>query len=286
MALKKNYLNKTKELEEQKRKNDHIGVEIINLMNENKALTNDTTNISKKHGTVHSEYEKSMKQMNELQEEIAKLKEELVNANAQTERVKNEKRKAELMVERLRVEYEGKKTQLDKESVILAKQAEEIEKRESLKKVEVVESKKGDKEQWEKDKISFQRRYKELSRKMEAANTEILEHKANFDQLKTEKSKLAIEFEDLQNEYRASLGKVTGKVAESELIESFKNRENKLKAENEELSKKFDVFLWKCKELREYSRELKYLAEDLSPDNEDKPDILTRKNRASFQKKN
>lgn len=56
MALKKNFLNLQNDFDQEKAKNDNLGLELINLVNENKSLTNESNSINRKHGDVNEEH--------------------------------------------------------------------------------------------------------------------------------------------------------------------------------------------------------------------------------------
>lgn len=55
VALKKNFLNANAELEAERKKNENIGVELINVVNENKALHEEINDIYKKSGNTNDE---------------------------------------------------------------------------------------------------------------------------------------------------------------------------------------------------------------------------------------
>lgn len=55
VALKKNFISASSELEGEKKKNENLGVELINLVNENKALHDEINDIYKKSGSTNDE---------------------------------------------------------------------------------------------------------------------------------------------------------------------------------------------------------------------------------------
>eukprot|EP01022_Parablepharisma_sp_SALTPOND_P003353 TRINITY_DN1133_c0_g1_i1.p1 TRINITY_DN1133_c0_g1~~TRINITY_DN1133_c0_g1_i1.p1 ORF type:complete len:612 (+),score=123.10 TRINITY_DN1133_c0_g1_i1:6814-8649(+) len=274
VALKKNFLNKTQELEEQKRKNEQVGIELVNLVNENKALAQNSTGIVKKQGTVYTEYERSMKRTTQLENEIARLKEETVRLNAEVQRSRAEKTKAEIAAERAKVEYENKQVELEKELIRLSNNKDL-----DTKVLDTTESsplKKIEKEQWEKEKFAYQRRCRELNRKLEAATHDFEEAKLDVERLNSEKAGLISQVEELQQSYRQNMGKMLGDQAMEKLVESYKTQECNLKTDVEALNKRIGLLQTKCRTLREYSRELRAVAEDLLPENEPKPSILSK----------
>ena len=55
VALKKNFISANTELEGERKKNENIGVELINVVNENKALHEEINDIYKKSGNTNDE---------------------------------------------------------------------------------------------------------------------------------------------------------------------------------------------------------------------------------------
>lgn len=122
MVLKKNYFNKCQELDEQRSKNEQIGLELVSLVKENKTLVKGGSPVkTQKTGVIHDEYEKNMKKITVMEIETGKLKEALLKTSAELEKARNEKAKAHIAMEQMKVEYDNKKVGLEKEYVNLAK---------------------------------------------------------------------------------------------------------------------------------------------------------------------
>jgi len=261
IALRKNFLNKANELEEQNKKNEKLALELVDLLNENKALCNSNSIIPKTSNSVRS-------QRNE-QEKEDKLKNEITMLNAELEKTKAEKLKAEIAAERAKVEYEEKAVKLEKKFIAMPGVVTKSEPEASaLKKLE--------KEDWEKEKLTYQRRCRELKRKLEAANHDHEESKEEIKHLQKEREKLIAEFEELQVAYRKNLSSVMGEKAAESLVASYKSHEQNLKNNIEDLNKRIDLLQNKCKDLRIYGRELNALAEDLLPEDQPKPELLSK----------
>lgn len=79
VALKKNYLNLNGDLDQERARNDNIGVELVNLVNENKAMQTSTDKHKINVGDNSSHLEKKNLQMSlDLQE----VKDALMEAKA------------------------------------------------------------------------------------------------------------------------------------------------------------------------------------------------------------
>jgi len=279
VALKKNYLNKQQELEDMKRKNEQVGIELVNLINENETLSKQTAGMVKNESTVHVDYEKALKKITSFENETAKLKEEIIRLNAELERSKAEKLKAEISAEKSKVDYESMKTKLDKDyatSYLGSKPPEPEPETINPVKSAINPTPKNDKDQWEKEKFSLTRRTRELSRKLEAVNHDLEEYKLEFERATAEKIGLAKELELLHSEKRIDLTNAIGDKIANKLIASYKDSEYTLKQEIDNLRRKNEALSAKCKILREYSREVRAVAEDVFPEHELKPSVLAK----------
>ncbi len=274
MSVKRNYLNKCKELDEQRRKNEQIGLELINVINENRALSKDSTTLGQKHSMVGNECDKQLKRANVTEAENARLKEELMRVSAELEHANNDKIKAEVTLEQMRLDYDKKRVALEKEYVNMTKYKEG--QLSTVKRTEQEETKarRSDKELWENEKIDFHRKYKELNRKLETSQAEILELREFSEELKTDKNNMGVQLDELRNAYRTKLGKATGEEARAEIVNSYVTKERQLEADVVTLKERIEKLRGKCRGLREYARQLKFLADDLLPEGQMRPDIL------------
>ena len=272
VAIRKNFLNKTNELDNQTQKNQKLQLEIVNLLNENEALMKNH-GIQKPSNTVNSDFEDVMKHGNKLENEISKLKEEIIKLNTDLERARAEKLKAEIAAERAKVDYEDRAVKLEKESLRMPNSRSDLRQpnpgeNEALKKVE--------KEQWEKDKFAYQRRCRELQRKLDATVRDFEEAKEEIKKMDREKGKIMSGYQQLQVDYRKKLANGIEDNAADMLVKSYKDHELSLKNDIENSKKRIETLQNKCREIRTYSRDLHALAEDLLPDNQPKPGILVK----------
>ena len=56
VALKKNFLNLSQDIDQEKAKNENLGIELVNLVNENKALQSDSNQNNRKAGQIGDDY--------------------------------------------------------------------------------------------------------------------------------------------------------------------------------------------------------------------------------------
>jgi hypothetical protein len=64
VALKKNYITTTQILEAEKAKSENVGLELINIVNENKALHQELNDIYKKSGSTNEENSRYLNKYN------------------------------------------------------------------------------------------------------------------------------------------------------------------------------------------------------------------------------
>lgn len=70
VALKKNFLNLQNDYDQEKAKNDNLGLELINLVNENKSLQNESNSVNRKHGDVNEEHRRLLRKVEKLESEL------------------------------------------------------------------------------------------------------------------------------------------------------------------------------------------------------------------------
>lgn len=96
VALKKNFLNLQSDFDQEKAKNDNLGLELINLVNENKSLTNEANSVNRKHGDINEEHWRLMRKVEKLESELQEKWEAIVIAQGEIERLKSELTRADL----------------------------------------------------------------------------------------------------------------------------------------------------------------------------------------------
>jgi len=69
VALKKNYIEVNKKFEEEKLKNQNVGMELINMVNENKALHDEMNDIYKKTSSTTDENARFINRIEKLENE-------------------------------------------------------------------------------------------------------------------------------------------------------------------------------------------------------------------------
>lgn len=185
VALKKNYLNIQQDLDQEKLRSDTIGVELVNLVNENKALMSSTDKA--KAGDI----DKSHSLLNQLQE----AKEALLEAKGEIQKLKSELLKMEVEGQKSAKDYEAKRLEFQNELMQMSQKGQTIEKQMLEKQTSAIRSsmfKNPDDGQWEIEKAEMHKKIRDLSRKVEELTDDVkMTEEANLD-LKSEKSRLQL----------------------------------------------------------------------------------------------
>lgn len=88
VALKKNYITLTSHIENEKDKYEKLGVELLNLANENKQLNDDQNLISRERTNLTKEQKAFILKIEKLENENQKYREAMIEAKAEIERLK------------------------------------------------------------------------------------------------------------------------------------------------------------------------------------------------------
>jgi len=258
MTVKKNYLNKCKDVDDLKKKNEQMGIELIKLINENKTIMG-TMGIGQSGSKDNFEY--YSKKIITLETEKERFKEELARAAAELETMHSDRIKNEVIMEQMKVDFEKKKAALEKEYVARARN-------------HTVEESKVKENVWEDERLNLAKEVKELTRKLEVANAELNDANVLNKELKTQKADLELQLNEVTDKYRNKLVDMSEGESKKELFKIYNEKEILLKEEVETIQGKLERLRAKCKTLREYSRQLRYLCEDIYPEDKVRPGIL------------
>lgn len=70
VALKKNFINLSQDLDQEKAKNENLGIELVNLVNENKALQTDSVTNNKRAGNIGEDYSRLERRNEKMAKEL------------------------------------------------------------------------------------------------------------------------------------------------------------------------------------------------------------------------
>lgn len=242
ISVSKNHMNKKQELDEERRKTQRLGVDLINLINENKALHSDSRHLTEKQGSVHDDYARSLRKIEELEKEKMRLKEALMKAEGEIEKLRNEKFKAELRQEQAKLDYESRRVDLEKEFVNSNQHKQSELRMYQDKERNQYNQREGEKNMMDAEKIDLLRNYKDATRKTEKLQAELKDIKEQAEELRLEKNRLANDLQEAREAYRNRISAIgAGKASfdpNSETLQTYNQQEKQLRAQLERETQK------------------------------------------------
>ena len=115
VALRKNYLTLKNDYDNEKLKNENLGLEVINLVNENKSLQNELNDTFKRANYGTEENTRYMGKMERLERENHEKSQALIEAKAEIERLKNEFLKYDMLEQRHKLDMDTRKLEVERE---------------------------------------------------------------------------------------------------------------------------------------------------------------------------
>jgi len=116
-------LNLQSDFDQEKAKNDNLGLELINLVNENKSLSNEANSVNRKHGDINDEHRRLMRKVEKLESELQEKREAIVIAQGEIERLKSELTRADLRGQQTDLDMMNKKQEMEREFIELNKRS-------------------------------------------------------------------------------------------------------------------------------------------------------------------
>jgi len=167
IALKKNYYQIKQDLDEEKLKNENVAVELINLVNENKALQRDIQTDQKISGEVTQSRHYLEVKNERIEQELQESREALLNAQSEVNSLKAEMQSLRLMNDKGNIDVGNRKMELERQFLEMNNQRSlELN---DLRGADDNASKRFQMERdlWDGEKTDLLRKMKELNRKIE-----------------------------------------------------------------------------------------------------------------------
>jgi len=291
VALRKNYLTLRNDFENEKLKNENLGLEVINLVNENKALQNELNDTFKRANLGNEEGERYLNRLSRLERENQEKTTALIEAKAELERIKTEMGKYDLLEQRHRLDMDTKKLEVERGFMDLTKDKNGEMNRMSLDNEAARRRVYDDKLLWESEKIELSHKNKLLGRQHLELEERFKELSRTNEEMSAENSKMTIQIDEMRSVFRQKLlqfmgdqvkgDKMPGRIgydlnAREELIRTYTEKEIDLKEKLDHNKTVLKQLKMENKALKNYARSLKYLAEDWAPMGANLPEILTR----------
>lgn len=287
VALKQNFFNLRDLLEEEKKKNENLGLELINVVNENKALQSELNLAYKGTTNATEDGAKMSTRLDNLQRQYDDQKEALIMAKAEVEKLKNEILRYQIKDEQYKLDVESKKLDLEKGYIEMARDKEKDMKSLSKQAEDNLQKNLQDKMVFDSQRMELMAKNKQSGRKIEELEEKIKELMGNLSELKSENARLKTSMDEKDNLYRAKLMQyqmeektkdknMLGYNAREDLVRSYREKEVELIEKLDKERTQMRAMKTEVMALRSYARELKYLAEDWAPLGKPLPEVLSR----------
>lgn len=279
LALKKNFLELGKKLNEEKAQNERLSTELVSLVNANSTLANDTDYLSKLKSNLSVEQKNLSSENLRLRGQVQQLQEDLMNASVEIEQLKVELTRYDLNQQRLHIEFDNRKLELERGYLEMAHRRDQ-DTNIKVQNTESVSKRIKNQDELLKSELSLvSRQLKAAERKTKELEDHLSEYKSHEAEISSENLNLQGQLDELRGAYRAALNKNVSNGFNSntreELIRSYNARENELQKQVHSLIAHKSSLVKTIRGLRAYARSLKNLAEDWAPVGHPLPQILT-----------
>lgn len=205
VALKKNYINVMNAMETEKAKSENIGLELINVVHENKALHQELNDIYKKSGNTNEENSRFVKKLERMEQENREQREALIYTKAEIERLKTEMLKYEILDQQHRIDIDNKKLEIEKGFMEVNR-----EKQNEMYKVnrDVDEQNKrvrDERNQWESQRMELTHKIKSLQRRLNDDDVRIKDLEERMQEKMSEIQKMELQTNEMRILYRRKL---------------------------------------------------------------------------------
>lgn len=284
ISMKQNLKNLTQDLNDEKRKNENLSIEVINLVNANRALSGDTDYLAKLKSNLSMDQERLVLENQKLKKQNQDLENALLSSRSEIELLRKEIIKYDMNAQRLRVEFDSQRVDLEKQYLQITNNREVISKNKNteteLKSQKILQQN----ENINADISLIADQLKSAQRKITELEDNLKEYRNHDSEMTKEVHRLTLQLEELRGSLRGRLlktlnenshpGEEVLRVAREEMIRTYNEKEIELTEKlNNELAKSAQN-LKVIRGLRSYARSLKNLAEDWAPFGQPLPEVL------------
>ena len=280
ITLKTNYMNVTKDLNKELAKNEELGVELLTLVNQKKSMESGQEAISQERDQLKKDHVKLAHEMSLMQGAMRDVEDKLSNEQELCERLRAEKLRADMELQRLSIEAEKDKVMMDRS--LTGMQRERDTEIMSLRKGSETEQKR-----YTEQKLQMQAKMKEIEkeqrlkqRKLVDLEKETAQRMQEENRLKAENAALEHRIKSVTHNYRSKLleylneqstidgqGEEQRKAMMTDLTQNYQRIEDKNQRIITELRKKnYELTFQKRTIFREYM-DMRHRCADLDPKN-------------------
>ena len=284
VSMKQNLKHTSQDLSEEKSKNDNLSLEVINLVNANKILSGDTDHLAKLKSNLSMDQERIVLENDRLRKQTQDLEGALLSSRSEIELLRKEVIKYDMNAQRLRVEFDSQKADLERQYLQITKNREDN----VATRISETDGKFRKIAQQNQnvtaDIALITSELKSATRKIAELEDNLKEYKQHDSEMTQEVHRLALQLEEMRGSLRGKLlkalnegmhpGEEMMRAAREELVRTYNEKEVELTEKlNNELGKNAQN-LKVIRGLRSYARSLKNLAEDWAPLGHPLPEVL------------
>lgn len=281
VALKKNYLAVKEELKLAQETNETLSLEILNIVNSNKALTGDSNSLSNQTSTLKNSNATLQVDNAGLKKKVMDLEKQVFAKNLEIEKLKSDVTRFQLNAEIMQNDVQGKKVLTEKEML----QKSHLLDNEAHSKIEKFGEKaerlERENQHAHAETVAVTRQLKIAQRKVQQLEELLQDLQVSESKYTEENHRLSAQLDELREQFRNKLvltNKEIGdnrlKATREELIKSYSAHEAEL-VQGLKSEKEFNQSQQRIiRGLRVYARNLKNLAEDWAPLGKELPEIL------------
>ena len=189
IALKKNYWQIKAELENEKVQRENVGIELINLVNENSSLQRKVVQVERNEGEHNLGVRHLEQKASRVESELQEARLQLLKSQAENDKLKSDMQKFELLNQKNSVDVGNKKMELERQYLEMTRNRQ-MEVQDIRGDDETTQKRfKLERELWEGGKTDLHRRMKELQRRLEEVQDDVKIVEETNNSLKLDKSR-------------------------------------------------------------------------------------------------
>ena len=190
IALKKNYWQTLKKYENEKAQRENVGIELINLVNENKSLQSKVIQVERAEGEHNLGARHLEQKASRVESQLQEARLDLLKVQAENDSLRSDMQKFDIVRQQNSVDVDNKKMELERQYLEMTRnrqmevqgirgEDEGAQKRFKL-----------ERELWEGEKTDLHRRMKELQRRLEEVQDDVKIVEETNNGLKLDKQRL------------------------------------------------------------------------------------------------
>lgn len=284
LVLKKNYIEMGNELDREKLKVENLGLELINLTNAKKEIERELQLLTKNQNSESMRLRILKEKLEAKLDKEGEYKEIILNLKNEINLIRNSQRALELDNEKLKMEAEGRRLELEKGFLGVCKDREAEIRGLNRDLEQKYSTQRNERLKYESQKNELLGKVKSQQRRIEELEARIASLKIERKTLSEENAQLQFKYDECRKIYRAKLFDFLQNEdnqekylnAREDLLHNYAEKEVDLLQQMGQLKRERDQLLEQLDLITKYARECKYLAEDTRLPGSVIPEILAR----------